>query len=424
MLFKVNNVIKSHLKKKLILSVSGGVDSTVLLYALHALNADIVVVHFNHMKRAESTLEAEYVRSLAETFNYPFEYFELEILEDFHNQAHTQRRFHLMNVAKKYDTDVIITAHHLNDLLETILMRLSRGSNLLGYSGFVESYYKEGMYFLKPLLSVSKESILDYARTHHITYFTDASNKSDAYTRNRYRNHIIPLLIEENPNLLDKALQYNKTLSEAFFHIRKTSITYLKGQPSFIISDYLKLDTIIQQDIIAYLLENENIEFSYQKIEHIIDFLKTGGPNSYYEVGSNYVFQKVYNKVFLQQKKKAVQVYQQLDLDKFNVLKDNTSIEFSKDLTDLDNYQVILCYNKLALPLFIRNRMPGDVLYFPYGHKKVKDYYIDKKTPKYKRDSDLFIVDSNNQILAILGKYYNEHPQNEDKILLKFTKGE
>ena len=423
MIFAVNNVIQRHLEKKLIVSVSGGVDSTVLLYILKELNAEIVVVHFNHQQRSESIIEAEYVKTLASTFQYPFEYFELSITKDFHNEAHQQRRFYLLEMAKKYETDVIITAHHLNDLLETILMRLSRGSNLLGYSGFVESYFKDGVYFLKPLLSISKDTILSYAKKENIKYFTDDSNKSDTYTRNRYRHHIVPLLIEENPSILEKALQYNKTLQDAFFHIRKTSISFLKGFDYFIISDYLKLDDIIKQDILAYLLENKQIEFSYSKLKHMIDFLKTGGPNSSYDVGSNYVLQKVYNKVYLQTKQTPLNIFQQLDLEMFNVLKDNTSIEFSKDLSDLDNYHVILCYNKLALPLFVRNRMPGDVLYFPYGHKKIKDFYIDKKIPKHVRDKDLLIVDSNNNVLAILGKYYNEHPDHKDKIMLKFSRG-
>lgn len=423
MLNAVNNVIQPHLKKKLILSVSGGVDSTVLFYLLHNLKANLVIVHFNHQQRDASILEAEYVKSLANKYDYPFEYIELSIDEDFHNQAHHLRKAHLIDIAKKHQTDVIITAHHLNDLLETILMRLSRGSNLLGYSGFVESHYKDGIYFVKPLFSVTKQAILDYASKHDIAYFVDASNKSDTYTRNRYRHHIIPALIDENPLILQKTIQYNKTLSDAFFHIRKESIRFLNEKQSFIITEFFKLDTIIQQDIIAYLLENANVSFTYQKIEHIIDFLKTGGPNTYYEVGSGYVFQKVYNKVFFQMKMAVVKVHQQLDLEMFNVLNDNTSIEFSNDLDDLDNYQVVLCYNKLALPLFVRNRQPGDVLYFQYGHKKIKDFYIDKKTPKQTRDTDLLIVDANNQILAILGKYYNDNPNNKDKIMMRFTRG-
>ncbi len=423
MLFNVKNVINSHLKNKIILSVSGGVDSTVLLYLLKELNADLVIVHFNHQQRPESALEAEYVKTLSEKFGFPFEYFELDIKENFHNEAHNQRRFHLINVAKKYETDVIITAHHLDDLLETILMRLSRGSNLLGYSGFVGSYYKDGIYFLKPLIEVSKKEILAYAKEHDIKYFVDASNKSDTYTRNRYRNEIVPLLLKENESLLEKTLQYNKTLSEAFFQIRKTSTTFLNNNESFIISEFLKLDNAIKKDVVAYLLENKNIPFTYNKIEEIISFLETGGPNSYYDVGKNYIFKKVYKKVFLELKKETKKVYQELNLNTFNVLNDNTVILFSHDLEDLNNYQVILCYNKLALPLFVRNRKPKDVLYFPYGHKKVKDFYIDKKVPKQIRDSDLLIVDSNNQVLAILGKYYNENPNNLDKILLKFYRG-
>src|SRR5690554_5534713 len=99
MIFAVNNVIQRHLEKKLILSVSGGVDSTVLLYILKELNADVVVVHFNHQQRSESIIEAEYVKTLASTFQYPFEYFELSITKDFHNEAHQQRRFYLLEMA-------------------------------------------------------------------------------------------------------------------------------------------------------------------------------------------------------------------------------------------------------------------------------------------------------------------------------------
>lgn len=423
MLFKVKNVINSHFEKKIILSVSGGVDSTVLLYLLKELNADLVIVHFNHQQREESVVEAEYVKMLSNKFGYPFEYFELDIKEDFHNEAHNQRRSLLINVAKKYETDVIITAHHLNDLLETILMRISRGSNLLGYSGFVDSYYKDGMYFLKPLIEVSKEEILAYAKEHNIKYFLDSSNQSDIYTRNRYRHEIVPLLLKENEGILEKTIQYNKTLSEAFFHIRKTSTSFLKNSNSFLISEFFKLDKAIQKDVIAYLLEKKDISFTYNKIEEIISFLETGGPNSYYDLGKDYIFKKVYKKVVLELKKENIKVHQELNLDAVNILNDNTIISFSYDLEDLDNYKVVLCYNKLALPLFVRNREPKDMLYFPYGHKKVKDFYIDKKIPKDIRDSDLLIVDSNNQVLAILGKYYNENPKNEDKVLLKFVRG-
>ena len=171
------------------------------------------------------------------------------------------------------------------------------------------------------------------------------------------------------------------------------------------------------------MLEKKDISFTYNKIEEIISFLETGGPNSYYDLGKDYIFKKVYKKVVLELKKENIKVHQELNLDAVNILNDNTIISFSYDLEDLDNYKVVLCYNKLALPLFVRNREPKDMLYFPYGHKKVKDFYIDKKIPKDIRDSDLLIVDSNNQVLAILGKYYNENPKNEDKVLLKFVRG-
>lgn len=423
MLTKVKNVISPHFNKTIVLSVSGGVDSLVLFYLLKELQANLVIVHFNHLKRESSKEEAKYVESLASSFSFPYEYFELNIDSDFHNTAHSLRKKYLKEVASSYGTDVIVTAHHANDLLETILMKLSRGSNLLGYSGFLESYNKDSFYYLKPLLTVKKEDIIAYAKENNIIYFEDQSNQSDAYTRNRYRHHIIPLLLEETPGLFEKAFQYNKTLSDAFFHVRNETISFLNNEKHFLISEFFKLDDIVKQDIIAYLLENENVDFTYAKTIQIIDFLSSSSPNAYVDVGSDFIFQKVYNKVFLKKKTFPVFINQELDLNAFNVLKDNTIIEFTTDLEEFEEYGTSLCYNNIALPLFARGRKEGDTLYFSYGHKKLKDYYIDKKIPKEVRDSDVLIVDSHDQILAILGKYYNENPKNKEKILVKFKRG-
>ena len=75
------------------------------------------------------------------------------------------------------------------------------------------------------------------------------------------------------------------------------------------------------------------------------------------------------------------------------------------------------------LPLIARTRREGDALYFSFGHKKLKDYYIDKKIPIKLRDSDIIITDSSNQVLAVLGRYYNQNPENKDTIYMKFNKG-
>lgn len=420
----INKIMNPYLDKKIILSVSGGVDSLVLFHILKELGFELVVVHFNHQKRTSSIKEALYLEQLMKQENIVYEYFVLDIpLENFQNEAHLLRRKLLMETAQKYHTDVIVTAHHLNDLAESILMKLSRGSNLLGYAGIRKDYYKYKMHFVKPLLDTTKEEILRYAKEQNITYFEDESNQEDSYTRNRYRHHIVPTLIEENNAFLDKIKQYNITLTETFDFIRKQTIKFLNGKKSFLIPDFNLLDIALKRDIIAYLLELQTLDQSFEKISSILAFIDSSGPNATYDIGNNYVLQKTYHKLSLELINSKSEVYQFLDLKSYNVLSDNTSIRFIEEITENTNYGIKLCYNIMMLPLIARTRREGDTLYFPFGHKKLKDYYIDKKIPIKLRDSDIIITDSSNQVLAVLGRYYNQNPENKDTIYMKFNKG-
>jgi tRNA(Ile)-lysidine synthetase-like protein len=86
-------------------------------------------------------------------------------------------------------------------------------------------------------------------------------------------------------------------------------------------------------------------------------------------------------------------------------------------------YEIKLCYNKLALPLVARQRQPGDVLEFPYGKKKLKDYYIDHKIPMHIRDRDIIIADQTGRILSVLGRYYNTSTDLDSVIKLRYKRG-
>lgn len=417
-------IMQPYLNKKIILSVSGGIDSLVLFHILLKQNFNLVVVHFNHKKREVSKDEAFYLKELTKKENVPFEYYILDLPnEDFQNEAHLLRKKLLIETAKNYNTDVIVTAHHLNDLAESILMKLSRGSNLLGYAGIREDYYKYNMHFVKPLLGVKKDAIKTYAKENNIFYFEDSSNREDAYTRNRYRHNIVPTLIDENPHFLDKLKQYNQTLLESFDFIRGETIKFLNHKTTFLKPDFDTLNIALKRDIIAYLLEQFRVDQSFEKINSILDFIDTSGPNASYDIGDNYVLQKNYNKLYIKKQKLKSKLSQILDLNSYNVLGDNTSISFSDKFDENTNYEIKLCYNILMLPLIARTRKNGDKLYFPFGHKKLKDYYIDKKIPLELRDSDIIITDSSNQVLAVLGRYYNQNPENKEVIYIKFNKG-
>lgn len=417
--------LNSYLDKPWIVSVSTGVDSMVLFDLVRQFNHPIVIVHFNHQKRAESVQEAAYLSDYCQTLQVPFEYFILDISgHNFQDQAHQLRKQYLEMVARKYQTPYILTAHHLNDLAETILMKLSRGSNLMGYAGFQGSSIQGEFVYLKPLLSFSKSVLYDYAKTNQIYYFEDSSNTSQDYTRNRYRHDIVPAMLAENPQFLTKTLQYSNQLYEAFSYIREQSKKYLElNQNKIQISTFILEHSAIQKDIIAHLLERHHIPFNQLKIHSILSFLKDSGPNQTFPLTETWIMKRVYQKAIITTIRQSKPFQQILDLEAFNVLETMGFVTFLEAPSNSSFYEIKLCYNKLALPLVARSRQPGDVLEFPFGKKKLKDYYIDHKIPLDVRDRDIIISDQTGRILSVLGRYYNVSPDLDSHIKLRYKRG-
>lgn len=420
----VDKILKPHNNKKIVVSVSGGIDSLVLFNILKKLKLDLIVVNFNHQQRKESIVEANYLKKLCKKDKIPFEYFILDIdkSENFQSVASDLRKKHLISVAKKYNTDVIVTAHHLNDLAETILFKLSRGSNLLGYAGMQQSYRKNGVFFIKPLLYITKDEIKDFAKKENIKYFLDKSNLNLKYTRNKIRINVIPHLINDNPAFLNKIIEFNKSLSNAFNYIRRKTFEFLDGSSSFQNSKFSLLDKALKTDVIAFLLEEHDLNITTEKIYMILEFLKSSGPNARLDLGNNLELIKAYDTVYIDEKKEIKSFKQELYFNKENVLPNGNVIIFNNKVVKNLSNCLILCYNKKVQPLYARTRKDGDRLYFPFGHKKLKDFYIDNKIPLTERDNDILIVDKENTILAILGRYTNNHEDLKDKISLIYRR--
>lgn len=406
------NTLKSHMtlnkKTTLIISVSGGSDSMALLHALSLSPAKIVVVHFNHMLREQSRHEADMVESFAKAHGHSYHYYTLELdKKNFQHQAHHMRRHYLKEVARIYQTPYILTAHHLDDLLESILMKLTKGSNLLGYAGMQYLHEKEGYTFIKPLLYVDKKSILTYLKTHQVPYMEDASNQEDTYLRNRYRHTITPIMKQENPNLLEQAQAFHYQLTHAFNYIRKQTIAYLNGSEELDLETFLKLDQAIKDDVIIYLVELKHLKINQRTLIKIQEMLASNKPNQSYQLSADLHFIKAYNKAHIKPLlsdsdtkiilNEGLTRYKNMSI--FTFLQDSSVVteEFSK-----------LCYNKLAFPLFLRHKNEGDLLAYDYGHKKLKKLMIDLKIPTEKRKKIWVLTDSNDCILIVDGIYINQ----------------
>ncbi|MCK9234265.1 MAG: tRNA lysidine(34) synthetase TilS, partial [Acholeplasmataceae bacterium] len=161
-------------------------------------------------------------------------------------------------------------------------------------------------------------------------------------------------------------------------------------------------------------------DFNQNKITDLINFINGAGPNASYSLSNEKEFIKEYSVAFIRSKVAIISFQQKLDLKAFNVLPNGVFIEFSEEFNFEDGFIINLCYNKNALPLIARTRREGDLLYFNYGHKKLKDFYIDEKVPLIKRNKDIIITDNKGEILVVLGRYLNNKATLTSTIQLKY----
>ncbi len=167
-----------------VVAVSGGVDSVVLLHQMvQDGGSELVVAHFDHGIRDDSHLDARFVRELAQSYQLPFEMRREELGSGTSEElARTRRYAFLYDVAKKYQ-GTIVTAHHINDIAETVAINLTRGTGWRGLAVLAGE-------IRRPLLHTSKEEIIAYAREHNLRWREDSTNASDVYLRNRLRRHL------------------------------------------------------------------------------------------------------------------------------------------------------------------------------------------------------------------------------------------
>ncbi len=400
---KVKNYIKSQnlIDKKIILAFSYGIDSRALLEVLYNLGYEIILCHVNHKVRKESDLEEEETKKLAKELGIKLYVKELgKIDSDFENKARIERYNFFKEVSKKENVSTIVTAHHLDDNLETILMNLIKGSNLYGYSGIHNASY-DNLNFIRPFMCVTKSEIIEYQKEKGFKYFDDQTNFENDHLRNRLRNIVIPELKKENPNLLENVNAYSSITYSSFKHIRKLSIEFLNSKTEIDTTKYKLLDEALRLDIISYLLEKSNISRSYNLISTIDKNLLMDKPQFDINLSNDYLFVKRYQKAYIKQNDNNN--YQEYDLyEDRPVIFNGFKIFFTKKPLSLYQNHIKLCYNNLVFPLKVRCRKDGDKILMSYGHKKLKDLFIDKKIEKEKRDT-LPIILNNGEIIWAVG---------------------
>ena len=410
----LNNLDK---ERPVVVALSGGVDSMVLFDLLKKANFNVVIAHVNHHKREQSAIEERYVRNMAKENGIPVEVFDYyHENNNFQAEAHNSRYNFFYDVVKKHNATAIITAHHYQDNLETIIMNMIKGSNIYGYAGIKEINYYNDVLLIRPLLNVSKIDIYNYAKNNNVVYFEDESNSSDDYLRNRIRHHIIPLLEKENPNLINSISNYSNQLHEAFSYIRNNSVKYMEENNNKIdINSFNNLALIQKKDIINYICDSNEILSNDNKICDILELIENPRPNLTYDLGNNITFVKAYNYCYIEQKQSRETFEHLINLNE-EILLDHLLLTLSNEINSDTDLKVS---TNEPLPLIIRNRRDGDRLIIGEGHKKLKDFLIDKKVPKNQRDNLIIITNSLGEIIWVVG-YYKKKCEEENCLILNY----
>ena len=386
---------------------------TALLKLRDKYNLKIISAHVNHNIRKESDDEQLFLMNYCCENNVFFESMKIEKYGDdnFHNQARNIRYNFFEDIVKKYDAKYLMTAHHGDDLIETILMRIVRGSTLRGYSGFNDIMHNDNYITVRPLIFLTKDYIKEYDDKNKIPYVIDKSNFKDKYTRNRYRMKMLPFLKEEDKNVHEKFIKFSKTLEEYDRFINseiKKNIDKVYKNNIIDIDKYLELDKLIQRKIVEYILEGiykEDLTIINDKhVNLILDLINSKKANSSICLPHNIEVKKNYNKVSFSKEVKEIIDYN-IELTSYVKLPNNHSLTVVTEEESNNNYICRLDKEEVKLPLYVRTRKLGDKMYLKKinGSKKIKDIFIDCKVPINERDKWPVVVDSEDKIIWLPG---------------------
>lgn len=407
--------------KTFVLAVSTGIDSSVLMDLFLKANANyncefnIIICHVNHHKREQSDEEEEYIKTICKNLNIKLYVKDLyfEDVSNFQKNARDLRYEFFDEVLSKENGDYLALAHHGDDNVETVLMRIMRGSSLAGYSGISAVSTRKSYKIIRPLLDYSKDDIINYQNLHKIKYYEDCSNSQNDYTRNRIRHEIVPIIKKESFDIISKINEFSKVLKCASNVINIVRDEFIdrnvkKNNSQIIInkSKYLELDDYLKEEVLFELVKKDSL--SKANIEELIKIIKSNKSNYIIYFKNIFDFMIEYDKIVIDYNHE-----EDIDKDLEIVINNIGTYEINDKLTlivsekcnnSLTNKEEIW-YNSNDFPIIVRSRKPGDKIDLGFGVKKVKDILINKKIPLKKRNNILILDKANNvdkDVLAIL----------------------
>ncbi|GIM51510.1 tRNA(Ile)-lysidine synthase [Capnocytophaga cynodegmi] len=422
--------------KRILVAISGGVDSMVLATLFYQLNYDIVLAHCNFQLRGEESDQDEvFVRNFGENLavktivkRFDTSQFSAESKLNTQLSARKLRYDWFYEIASENQCDYIATAHHADDNLETFIINLSRGSGLDGLLGIPQKNGK----IIRPMLLFSREEILEFAQQNSIHWREDSSNQTEKYVRNKIRHTIIPVLKEIHPTFLENFKETQHYLSQSSRFIEE-NIQKIKEQ-CFEEREYqtiVHLEPLRNVSDVDFVLHKLFYPYNFRNIRDLkkmlyaesgkqlfspthnlissrdyLVLMKTSPKNKELEgegirflISENHFDRKDTIKLSISD----VRSYLSLEM---NILKRDINHFFDlEQLKNANNEVAYFDYDTLQFPLILRHKNEGDFFY-PIGmqqKKKLSKFYIDEKYSLFDKDQQWLLCSQEN-IAWVIGK--------------------
>lgn len=412
--FIVRNKLFSK-RQKVLLGVSGGIDSVVMCHLFKQANYKFAIAHCNFSLRGEeSNGDAEFVKQLAEELGCP--YFEKKINTIWHSKRRKQsiqvvardlryKWFEELRVEEKYDR--IATAHHINDSVETMYYNMVKGCGIRGLHGILPKRNR----IIRPLLFAYKSQIEEFAAASGIEYREDSSNKIDKYARNKIRNQVVPILKEINP-IVEKTMAGNIQRFKEVEEIYDWSIKYwksrlFKGARGGYQVDTDKFEKVPSLKTVLYEILKQ-FDFNAYQVEQMLAVQESG--KLFYSSTHRLLVDRQYWYISDLEQPEHIEII----IDEFTEwvnLPDGSRVQFKllnsrNDIRfGINLHEAFFDEKKLKFPLKFRKWQRGDI-FKPFGMenhtKKVSDFFTERKMSSFTKENT-WLMESKDKIAWIVG---------------------
>lgn len=419
----MRNIVRAYIEKQQLLSgdgpvlvgLSGGADSVALLALLVQLDYPCVALHCNfHLRGDESVRDEQFAREMARTLDVPFYKIDFDTTAygaEHHlsiEMAARELRYNWFEEMRlRLGAQAIAVAHHRDDSVETVLMNLVRGTGIRGLGGIRP---KNG-YVVRPLLAVSRSEILDWLVEQRLSYVTDSTNLSDAYTRNFIRLRVLPLLEELNPSV-------KAAIARTADHLAETEAIYLhvveKARRELLEEDFRIPIARLMEYPSPATIQYELLKpygFTRQVADDVFRSLTGESGKMFYSPDYRLLKDREY--LLLSPVKKEEEQEYTFTADDIveEIWRGPVELSFFKSVitTDFcfrkDKHIAYFDYDKLSFPLTLRKWKEGD-WFIPFGmkgRKKLSDYFSDHKFSRMDKEQTWLLCSGEN-ILWIVGE--------------------